>query len=64
MYCKAVSEVGPAPGWSQKCMRMAGGELRKLAYWLFSVIALKHLCVSKMHESESKKSLGETHVYR
>ena len=40
MYCKVVSEVGPAPGWSQKCTRMAGDELQKLAYWLFSAIGL------------------------
>ena len=41
MYCKVVGEVGPVPGWSQKCTRTAGGELRKLAYWLFSAIALE-----------------------
>ena len=41
IYCKVVGEVGPAPGWPQKCTRTAGGELRKLAYWLFSAIALE-----------------------
>ena len=54
MFCKVVGEVGPVPGWSQKCTRTAGGELLKI-----SIISFLNARVFRKSTSQNPRKAYE-----